>query len=81
LNSAAATNVLGLGFLPALAGLAQPEKSVEPWLDFSLLPAFDVLARYFHFTVYAGGATPEGVIFKYFAPAPPALRAGETAQR
>lgn len=78
---AAATNALSLGSMPAVVGLAQPEKGVEPWLDFSLLPAFDALAKYFHFTVYACGATPGGITFKYFAPVPPPLKALEAAQR
>lgn len=41
------------------------------WLDGSTLPAFDPLARHFHFTVYSFTATSEAIIFKLFAPRPP----------
>jgi hypothetical protein len=44
------------------------------WLDFSLLPPFDKIAKYFHFTVYSAGANAEGFALKMFAPMPPALK-------
>ena len=43
----------------------------EDWLDFSLLPEFDQVARYFHFTVVSGGASAEGLGVKFYSPAPP----------
>ena len=47
---------------------------LKDWLDFSLLPSFDRVAKYFYFTVYGGSATAEGISFKVFAPTAPALR-------
>lgn len=81
LNAPTATNVVNLGSVPAAVGLAQPEKSFQQWLDFSLLPPFEALAKYFHFTVYAGGANAEGITFQYFAPVPPPLKTIQAAQR
>jgi hypothetical protein len=43
-------------------------------MDFSLLPDFDSLAKYFYFTVYGGSANVDGLSFKLFAPVPPGLK-------
>jgi hypothetical protein len=48
-------------------------KDIGNWLDFSLLPDFDAVAKYFYFSVYGGDVTTEGLSFKYFAPRPPQL--------
>lgn len=49
-------------------------KSLGDWLDFSLLPDYDAVAKYFSFTVYSGSANTDGLIFKFFTPRPPQLR-------
>jgi len=46
---------------------------IGDWLDFSLLPDFDAVAKYFYFSVYGGDVTTEGLSFKFFAPRPPQL--------
>ena len=43
-------------------------------MDFSLLPPFEKIARYFYFTVCTAGANADGLSFKMFAPVPPALK-------
>jgi hypothetical protein len=43
------------------------------WLDFSLLPDYDRVAKYFYFTVYGGSADMDGLTFKFFSPRPPGL--------
>ena len=35
-------------------------------MDFSLLPNFDQVAKYFGFTVYSGSANVDGIMFRYF---------------
>jgi hypothetical protein len=40
-------------------------------MDFSLLPDFGQISKYFYFSVYAGSNTPNGFSFKVFAPHPP----------
>ena len=77
-DSGAATNALGLATLPGALGLASPEKNFKDWMDFSLLPAFDKVARYFYFTVYGGSASVDGWTLKMFAPLPPQLKGSAT---
>lgn len=49
---------------------AGPQKTFQEWMDFSLLPNFDQVAKYFGFTVYSGSANVDGIMFKYFSPTP-----------
>ncbi|HYG34857.1 MAG TPA: hypothetical protein VEC99_08740 [Clostridia bacterium] len=60
--------------LPGALGAAKTGKDIAEWLDFSLLPPFDQISKYFHFSVYGGSATVDGLTFKVFTPVPPALR-------
>jgi hypothetical protein len=48
-------------------------KGSRDWLDFSLLPEYDKVSKYFYFTVYAGSVTTDGLAFKFFAPRPPQM--------
>ena len=43
-------------------------------MDFSLLPDYDKVAKYFYFTVYSGDADMDGLSFKFFSPRPPQLQ-------
>jgi hypothetical protein len=63
-------NSLALG-LSSVTGAGQ---ALKDWLDFSLLPPFERIAKYFSFSVYGGGATTDGLSFKMFEPVPPGLR-------
>jgi hypothetical protein len=69
------TDVLGT---PAIAGsmtvAEQIVSKVLDWSDFSVLPPFDAVSKYFHYSVYAGHFSPEGFTLRIFAPTPPALR-------
>ncbi len=44
------------------------------WADFSLLPDFDQVAKYFYLSVTGGSANSEGITFKVFTPRPPQLK-------
>lgn len=44
-------------------------------MDFSLLPPFDSIAKYFFFSVYGGGANVDGLSLKVFFPVPPGIKA------
>jgi hypothetical protein len=57
----------GLGSLAALP------KSFRDWLDFSLLPDYSQVSKYFFFSVFNGTTTADGISFKAFAPRPPGL--------
>jgi hypothetical protein len=41
--------------------------------DFTLLPDYDTVAKYFYFSVFSGSTTADGISFKVFAPRPPQL--------
>jgi len=70
----ASTNGIGPSLFPGLPGITGPEETLNGWMDFSLLPAFNKVAHYFSFTLYAASANVDGFTLKVFAPQPPALR-------
>lgn len=51
-----------------------PEKTFREWMDFSLLPEFSKVSKYFYFTVWAGSSNTEGLSYKWFSPTPPAMK-------
>ncbi|HSY74163.1 MAG TPA: hypothetical protein VK810_01725, partial [Dongiaceae bacterium] len=61
------------GALNGLGSLALQEKTFRDLADFSLLPDYDKVSKYFYFSVYAGNTTADGISFKLFAPRPPQL--------
>jgi len=52
---------------------ASKGKIFGDWVDFSLLPDFDKVSKYFSFSVTGGSVTADGLSFKVFAPRPPQL--------
>ena len=50
------------------------EVSLSDWLDFSLLPAGEKIAKYFDFTVYSAEANDRGISLKTFSPRPATLK-------
>ena len=48
--------------------------TMRDWMDFSLLPDYDQVAKYFFFSVFNGTTTSEGIYFKAFGPRPPGLK-------
>jgi hypothetical protein len=59
--------------LPASAGGDQFESLLQ-WADFTLLPPYDAVSKYFYFSVYAGSFTSDGFALKMYMPTPPQLR-------
>ena len=47
--------------------------TVRGWLDFTLLPDYDAVSKYFFISTFAGSANSEGITFKAFRPRPPQL--------
>ena len=41
----------------------------KAWCDFSLLPPADTLTKYFNYSVWVGGFTPDGFVLNCFTPA------------
>lgn len=68
------TNTPTVALLPGAGGLSSAETSLKDWMDFSLLPPFDKISRYFYFSVYSADTAPDGLTIKWFAPTPPGLR-------
>jgi hypothetical protein len=66
-NRSSAASVPGIPPFPTESGW-------KDWVDFSLLPSFDKISKYFHFTVYAANSTSDGFSFKMYAPVPPGLK-------
>ena len=63
--------------LDLLAGsvpYVNPQKSFKRWLDYSLLPDFEKVSKYFDYTVYSASANSEGITYKFFTPPPQGLR-------
>jgi hypothetical protein len=57
--------------MPSLNPFMPKTGGIKDWLDFSLLPEYDTVSKYFFFSVYSGTATSDGLSFKAFAPRPP----------
>jgi len=68
LDQLIAMTPLGSQFAP------EDGKRLKDWLDFSLLPPFEKIAKYFHFTVYGGLLTSDGYGYQIFSPTPPQLK-------
>jgi hypothetical protein len=73
LRTNGSTNSTGSAMLPGLGGLPNAG-SFKDLMDFSLLPPFDKISKYFGFSVYTASANMDGLTFKMFAPVPPGLR-------
>jgi hypothetical protein len=70
-NSGSATNLLAeLSPLPGGPDLGE----FKDWIDVSLLPPYEKVAKYFYFTVTALSASVDGISLKMFAPTPPQLK-------
>ncbi len=68
------SNLRGLAMLSGALLPRIPGKGDHKPIDFSLLPPFEKVAKYFHFSVYATESRPEGIYFNLFSPKPPALQ-------
>jgi hypothetical protein len=47
--------------------------AVRDWADFSLLPDYETVAKYFYLSVLGSSPTADGLTWKVFAPRPPQL--------
>jgi hypothetical protein len=57
-----------LAGLPFMSG-----NGLRDLMDFSLLPDYGQVSKYFGFSVYSGTTTSQGLDFKFFTPRPPEL--------
>jgi hypothetical protein len=56
------------------AGPVAAGKTTKDWFDFSLLPAFEQVTKYFHYSLNSAVAQPDGISFKTYLPTPPQLK-------
>jgi hypothetical protein len=49
-------------------------RGLREWIDVSLLPAFDKIARYFSFTIMSSDSSSEGLSYHAFAPTPSGVK-------
>jgi hypothetical protein len=61
--------------VPQVLNLPATVQSFKELMDFSRLPAFDSIEKYFYFSVYGGSANVDGLLFKLFFPVPPGVKA------
>jgi hypothetical protein len=61
---------------PAALGTktAAEESKINEWADFSLLPPYESISKYFHYSVYGGSFNAGGFTMKFFYPTPPQLK-------
>jgi hypothetical protein len=78
-GSSPSTSASAANLLPGTLNVPATVQSFKDLMDFSLLPSFDSIAKYFYFSVYGGSANVDGLSFKLFAPVPPGVKTGETA--
>jgi hypothetical protein len=74
LRKNATTNANGAALVPGGMDFPGASSTFKEWMDFSLLPPFEKIGKYFYFNVYTGGANVDGLSFKVFTPVPPGLK-------
>jgi hypothetical protein len=55
-------------------GITEESNKFKEWVDFSLLPPFDRVAKYFHISVWSGTLNAQGWSFKVYGPNPPQMK-------
>jgi len=73
-ESGTLANLFGASPLAGQFGMEDSADKFKEWADFSLLPSFDKVSKYFYMSVAAGAVTPEGISFKVYGPNPPQLK-------
>ncbi len=73
-ESGTLANLLGASPFSEQMGLGENAEKLKDWVDFGLLPSFDKISRYFHFTVATGSIDNENMGVKLYVPRPPQLK-------
>ena len=73
-ESGSLANLFGSSAIAGRLGMKDDKNKFKEWFDFSLLPPFDQISKYFYLSVWSGAVTADGMQFKAFIPQPPALR-------
>lgn len=73
-ESGSLANLLSDSPLAGRLGVGQNDKKFKEWFDFSLLPAWDRIGKYFNLSVWSGALTADGMSIKVFSPTPPGMK-------
>jgi hypothetical protein len=73
-ESGTLANLFNASPLAGRFGVGGDGAKLRDWVDFSLLPSFDQLAKYFYLTVWSGSVNAEGLALKFYTPNPPQLK-------
>ena len=73
-ESGTLANLFSANPLAGRLGMADDPKQFKDWVDFSLLPPFEKIARYFNLNVVSGTVTGDGISLKTFTPTPPLMK-------
>lgn len=72
-ESATITSLFDASPLAGRLGVEGNAAKFKDWIDFSLLPDYEKVMKYFYLTVYGGKVHADGLSFKVFSPNPPGL--------
>ena len=73
-ESGSLANLLGSSPFAARLGMDEGDKKFKEWVDFSLLPSFDKISKYFYLSLWSGSVNSQGIDFKMFSPNSPQLK-------
>ena len=73
-ESGSLANLIGASPFAGRLGLNENPNAFKDWLDFSLLPPFDQISKYFGIAVWAGAIDANGMTISLFAPTPSQLK-------
>ena len=73
-ESGSLDNLISSSAFAGRLGLNENPNAFKDWVDFSLLPPFDQIAKYFTFVVWAGSINANGMTLSLFDPTPPQLK-------
>jgi hypothetical protein len=73
-ESGSLANLISASPFAGRLGLNENPNAFKDWLDFSLLPPFDQIAKYFGFSVWGGSINASGLTISTFHPVPPQLK-------
>ena len=67
-------NLLSASPLGGRLGMGEDQNKFKEWVDFSLLPPFEKISKYFHIAVFSGSVKADGFHFKVYNPTPPGMK-------
>ena len=73
-ESGTLANLLATSPWAGRLGVGDDQSKFKEWIDFSLLPPFDKISKYFNVSVWSGAVKADGLHFKFFNPNPPGLK-------